>query len=289
MTRSRTPRVVRDFYETNPFPYYDLEEFPTFDHLKRRASGYVRRLDLSIDSHATLLEVGCGTGQLCNYLAHIPTRRIIGIDFVKASLELAGRLRDQLDHRNLELMRADLFHLPFREECFDVVLCHGVLHHTEEPERGFHLLARLVKPGGGLAIGLYHRLGRRGHRRRAREMAVADGIARERPDYYRPAAEAEAENVKRLSSWYRDSFQHPYESGHLLVETARWFGRNGLTMTGSIPALEWGAGFWGERPFFGAVRRPSPRWRTLACIASDLRWWARPVENGYFLVFGRKE
>ena len=38
---------------------------------------------------------------------------------------------------------------------FDVVLCNGVLHHTSDPYGGYRGIARLVKPGGLIVVGLY--------------------------------------------------------------------------------------------------------------------------------------
>jgi hypothetical protein len=35
-----------------------------------------------------------------------------------------------------------------------------VLHHTSDPEGGFHSIARKLKPGGYTIIGLYNWLGR---------------------------------------------------------------------------------------------------------------------------------
>lgn len=287
MTEQPTNRRVRDFYRENPFPYYDLSDFPTFDHLKQRASGYVRRLDQSIGSHATVLEAGCGTGQLCNYLAHNPGRRIIGVDVVQASLELGSGLRNQLGFRNLEFLQANLFNLPFREERFDVVLCHGVLHHLHDPQGGFRKLSGLLRQGGGIAVGLYHRLGRRRHWRRAREVRDLGVVDIELPGCYRPPGENE--NPRTRSSWFLDAFHHPHESGHLLLETAGWFRKNGITVTASVPSFRWGAGFWGTHPFFEPFEISRWHRNAFTFLCRDLRWWVKPTENGYFILFGRKE
>ncbi len=280
-------RTVRKFYQEHPFPDFDLGDFPTFEHLKQRASPYVRRLNQSIGSRAIILEVGCGTGQLSNYLAHISTRQVIGIDFSHASLSLARKLRDQLGFHNLEFLQSDLFGLPLPEEHFDFVLCHGVLHHTPEPRRGLHLLSRMLKPGGGIVIGLYHRLGRRRHWRESRKISELWDDDSVRTLKYRPSKEPD--NPRTISSWFTDMYLHPYESGHLLVETTAWFREIGLTVTASVPAFEWGAGIWSSRPFFEV--RGISRWQRnrLTYLFNDLRWWIKPVERGYFLLFGRKE
>src|SRR5262249_13920996 len=56
-----------------------------------------------------------------------------------------------------EILQADLFHLPFQENTFDVIYSIGVLHHTPNCEQAFRQLPRLLKPGGKIAVWLYDR------------------------------------------------------------------------------------------------------------------------------------
>ena len=55
------------------------------------------------------------------------------------------------------IVQADLLDLPLAPLSFDVVYSIGVLHHTPDPRRAFHEIARRVKPGGHLAVWLYRR------------------------------------------------------------------------------------------------------------------------------------
>jgi len=141
--------------------------------------------------------------------------------------------------------------------------------------------------GGGIAIGLYHRLGRRKHWRRTRELR--DGKDRDFQPPLPTLGVTDENNAKTLASWHLDMYFHPFETGHLLVEITDWFKENNLIMTGTAPAFRWGANFWSGRPFF--EKTPISKWHRnkITCLFKDLLLWARSVENGYFLIFGRKE
>lgn len=52
-------------------------------------------------------------------------------------------------------VRGDLFHLPFVDGRFDRIFCIGVLHHLPEPGGALVELARVLRAGGGLVIGVY--------------------------------------------------------------------------------------------------------------------------------------
>ena len=78
---------VRAFYTHAPFPGYPPNE--SLSGLRRKAerSELARLLDAAIPGDATVLEVGCGTGQMSVFLARAD-RLVIGADLTRASLAL---------------------------------------------------------------------------------------------------------------------------------------------------------------------------------------------------------
>ena len=61
--------TVKEFYEETPFPDYD--DFDSVASLQRKAREgvFARALDQQLPSGVTIIECGCGTGQLSNFLS----------------------------------------------------------------------------------------------------------------------------------------------------------------------------------------------------------------------------
>jgi SAM-dependent methyltransferase len=101
-----------------------------------------------------VLDAGCGMGRYLRIAGESPARLIVGIDLslaVVAARELTGGLP------KVSIVRGDLLRLPFAPGSFDRIYSLGVLDHTPDPRRAFLALARLLKPGGRIAIWVYPR------------------------------------------------------------------------------------------------------------------------------------
>ena len=77
------------FYNDIKFPNYD--EFDDIFELRNKAKKSILLINF-IKKFLTILKswAGCGTGQLCNYLAN-NNREIVGIDLSENSLQLANK------------------------------------------------------------------------------------------------------------------------------------------------------------------------------------------------------
>jgi SAM-dependent methyltransferase len=78
---------------------------------------------------ASILDVGCGSGQLRRYVHELnPRAHYVGLDFSSASLAEAQRRAT-----DARLVRADGAALPMRDAAFDLVYQHDVLMHHPRP------------------------------------------------------------------------------------------------------------------------------------------------------------
>ena len=246
--------AVNAFYEVRPFPgYAPGDDAPTL--LDRcRASPFLAALDRAVDPSARVLEVGCGTGQLSNFLALAgPRRRVVGLDYTRASLEAAEGFRRRAGARNLLLLRADLFRMPVPHGAFDVVVSRGVVHHTPDPDGAVREVCARVAPGGHLVLGFYERVARLPHRARValsgggrRPIRALDAVLRRRDL---------TEDKKR--TWIEDQYRHPLEHCLSFLHVLDVVRGAGLRWVASVPPAPAGG-------LFEASTEPSRaalRWR----------------------------
>ncbi len=122
---------------------------------KARDGLYARLLNEQIPYDARVVEVGCGTGQLTNFLS-IAHRTVIGIDACLNSLRLAQKFKTEHGLERATFAQMNLFHPGLRDNFFDYVISNGVLHHTNDARLAFQRISKLAKPGGYVVVGLYN-------------------------------------------------------------------------------------------------------------------------------------
>jgi demethylmenaquinone methyltransferase/2-methoxy-6-polyprenyl-1,4-benzoquinol methylase len=101
----------------------------------------VRELRLPAGSH--VLDLACGTGDLCRELERAGYRAI-GFDFAFGMLANA--------RTDVPLVQADILRLPLRDGAADGVTCGFALRNVVSLEGLFQELARVVRPGGTIAL-----------------------------------------------------------------------------------------------------------------------------------------
>jgi SAM-dependent methyltransferase len=99
-----------------------------------------------------LLDVGVGRGRTLRYLEPLGVAdrvRFVGIDL---DPRLAGRVHGR---ERWGLVRGDVARgLPFRDGSFDAAACEQVLEHVEDPAALLREIARCLRGGGTLVLGV---------------------------------------------------------------------------------------------------------------------------------------
>ena len=111
-----------------------------------------RLLDALPDAGIDLLvDMGTGTGRILEVLAG-RYHRAIGIDTNQHMLAYARTRIDDDRLRNVQIRQGDICNLSLDDGSAGVVVMHQVLHYLAEPDRAIAEAARILKPGGLLAI-----------------------------------------------------------------------------------------------------------------------------------------
>lgn len=114
---------------------------------------YAGRLPLADAAH--VLEVGCGTGATLRMLARRPEFAGLarGVDHSAHFIAAAKRFAEaEGAGRRVAFERGDAHRLDLPDAAFDVVLAHTLLSHVADPARVLREMARVVRPGGTVAI-----------------------------------------------------------------------------------------------------------------------------------------
>ncbi|WP_413467138.1 methyltransferase domain-containing protein [Mycolicibacterium sp. 120270] len=106
---------------------------------------------LDIPAGGTALDVGSGPGNVTASLARAagPDGLALGVDISEPMLARAVKAEAG---PNVGFLRADAQRLPFRDETFDAVTSLAVLQLIPDPQAALSEIARVLKPGGRVAI-----------------------------------------------------------------------------------------------------------------------------------------
>ena len=113
----------------------------------------IARLLLGLVPGDGVLDVACGPGNFTRSFARIVGQSglAVGIDASPTMLERA--VADSSDpFGNLLYVRGNAVELPFRDRSFDAVCCFAALHLFAEPLVALDHMARVLTPGGRIAI-----------------------------------------------------------------------------------------------------------------------------------------
>jgi SAM-dependent methyltransferase len=143
-------------------PALVASEYADETRLRRRAAAYTGvetgedvRLRL-VETVAEVrprrvLEVGCGWGELAEWIARKTAAEIVAVDLSPRMVELARE-------RGVDARLADVQQLPFADGEFDCVVAAWMLYHVPDLARGLSEIVRVLRPGGRFVAATNSRL-----------------------------------------------------------------------------------------------------------------------------------
>ncbi len=222
-------RKVKEYYNVYNYPkinFYTKQQVKKHHKLITKILAYG---NLSVEDlkSKTILDAGCGTGEKSIFFAKHGAK-VTAIDLSSGQLKvLKEKIKiEKLDIvvKKKDIVNDDLLDLG----TFDVVVCTGVLHHTEAPYKGFLNLLKLLRPGGVIIIALYHKYAR--IRYRLIRLFLHLFISRD------PKKLEMAFNKLKFLYFLKnapansiyDRYLVPHESYHTIREVKKWFKNNNV-------------------------------------------------------------
>jgi SAM-dependent methyltransferase len=135
-------QVDRQFYEWNK-PLHGKRPFDRLFPYDALGSG------------PRVLEVGCGMGTMAMNWAQSGAQ-MTAVDLNEVAVAQTTR-RFELAGLDGDIRSADARELPFEDGAFDYAYSWGVLHHSPSIDSSLAELMRVVRPGGGFGVMVYHR------------------------------------------------------------------------------------------------------------------------------------
>ncbi|MGA9115004.1 MAG: methyltransferase domain-containing protein [Candidatus Dormiibacterota bacterium] len=144
----------------------------------------------------TVLDVGCGTGELARRLARSGAH-VVGVDPDERSIATAGAGGES---PAIEFHCVAVEGLPLRDGSVDAVVSSVSAHHWEDREKGFAELARVLRPGGRMVLA---ELRPAPGVRRALDRGTAHRDLPDASEWLRLLAEAGFDNVRVVDVGWR--------------------------------------------------------------------------------------
>ena len=116
--------------------------------MRKDRAAYDEMYDLiqPVVRHKTVLELATGTGLIAKHIVNAAAH----IEATDASPEMILEAKRDNRSAKLHFSAQDMFHLPYADESFDVVIVSNALHIVPQPEKALIEIKRVLKDDGVL-------------------------------------------------------------------------------------------------------------------------------------------
>jgi len=109
---------------------------------------------VSIDSDATILDIGCGGGRTIHKLAGVATKgKVYGVDYSETSVATSRKMnKEWIKTGRVEILHGSVSHLPFPDQMFALATAVETYFYWPDLPADMREVLRVLKPGGALVI-----------------------------------------------------------------------------------------------------------------------------------------
>jgi ubiquinone/menaquinone biosynthesis C-methylase UbiE len=135
------------------YPAADLDRIPASAIDSFAGVGYFFHV-ADLKPGEAVLDLGSGSG-MDSFVAALkvgPQGRVVGVDMTDAQLEKAERLRSAAGFAQVTYQKGYIEQTPVEPSSFDCVISNGVINLAADKRAVFREAARVLRPGGRLAI-----------------------------------------------------------------------------------------------------------------------------------------
>ena len=155
--KNKISKKVKNQYEKYPYPRWSggYKKINNYTYMESIKFDFPNIKEINIKN---ILIAGSGTGQHPISIARFSGDTVIdAIDLSRKSLSYGKRKADEFSINNINWFEADLLELENLKKEYDLIESSGVLHHMEDPKKGFNVLSNKLKSNGIMKISLYAR------------------------------------------------------------------------------------------------------------------------------------
>ena len=130
----------KDFWDRNAGRYdrFMQKDRAAYDEMYEMIRPVVR--------HKTVLELATGTGLIAKHIVNAAAL----VEATDASAEMIAEAKRDNHSAKLHFSAQDMFHLPYANQSFDVVIVSNALHIVPQPEKALAEIRRVLKDDGVL-------------------------------------------------------------------------------------------------------------------------------------------